>query len=333
MYLITGAAGFIGFHVCEKLLKKNKKVYGIDNIDNYYDPNLKKKRLKILQKYKNFKFLKIDICNKNKVNLIFKKNKFKFVIHLAAQSNVRHSIKFPEKYVDVNMSGFFNILNCAKNNKIKHFIYASTSSVNGADKSFPSKEDFGANHPMQMYAATKRSNELMAHTFSSLFNLPTTGLRFFTVYGPWGRPDMALFKFTKNILENKKIDLFNNGNQTRDFVYIDDVVKCIILSVSKIPRINRKWFLKKPNPKSSYCPYRLINIGSDNPTKLSTFIRLIEMYLGKKSKQKKLLFQKSDIIKTESSSQWCYEILKYKPKIKPTVGIKHFLDWYKNYYQ
>ena len=333
MYLITGAAGFIGFHVCEKLLKKNKKVYGIDNIDNYYDPNLKKKRLKILQKYKNFKFLKIDICNKNKVNLIFKKNKFKFVIHLAAQSNVRHSIKFPEKYVDVNMSGFFNILNCAKNNKIKHFIYASTSSVYGADKSFPSKEDFGANHPMQMYAATKRSNELMAHTFSSLFNLPTTGLRFFTVYGPWGRPDMALFKFTKNILENKKIDLFNNGNQTRDFVYIDDVVECIILSVSKIPRINRKWFLKKPNPKSSYCPYRLINVGSDNPTKLSTFIRLIEMYLGKKSKQKNLPFQKSDIIKTESSSQWCYEILKYKPKIKPTVGIKHFLDWYKNYYQ
>jgi len=229
MYLITGAAGFIGFHTCEKLLKKNKKVYGIDNIDNYYDPNLKKKRLKILQKYKNFKFFKTDICNKNKVNSIFKKNRFKFVIHLAAQSNVRHSIKFPEKYVDVNVSGFFNILNCAKNNKIKHFIYASTSSVYGADKRFPSKEDFGSNHPMQMYAATKRSNELMAHTFSSLFNLPTTGLRFFTAYGPWGRPDMALFKFTKNILENKKIDLFNYGNQTRDFIYIDDIVKCIIL--------------------------------------------------------------------------------------------------------
>ena len=333
MYLITGAAGFIGFHTCEKLLKKNKKVYGIDNIDNYYDPNLKKKRLKILQKYKNFKFFKTDICNKNKVNSIFKKNRFKFVIHLAAQSNVRHSIKFPEKYVDANVSGFFNILNCAKNNKIKHFIYASTSSVYGVDKRFPSKEDFGANHPMQMYAATKRSNELMAHSFSSLFNLPTTGLRFFTVYGPWGRPDMALFKFTKNILKNKKIDLFNYGNHTRDFTYIDDIVKCIILSVSKIPKINKKWFLKKPNPKSSYCPYRLINIGSGNPIKLTTFIRLIEKYLGKKSKKKNLPFQKGDIIKTESSPKWCYEILKYKPKIKPSEGIKYFLDWYKNYYR
>ena len=186
---------------------------------------------------------------------------------------------------------------------------------------------------MQMYAATKRSNELMAHSFSSLFNLPTTGLRFFTVYGPWGRPDMALFKFTKNILKNKKIDLFNYGNQTRDFIYIDDIVKCIILSVSKIPKINKKWFLKKPNPKSSYCPYRLINVGSGNPVKLITFIRLIEKYLGKKSKKKNLPLQKVDIIKTESNPKWCYEVLKYKPKIKPSEGIKYFLDWYKNYYR
>ena len=221
----------------------------------------------------------------------------------------------------------------SKKYNVKNIIYASTSSVYGADKTFPSKEDFGSNHPMQMYAATKRSNELMAHTFSSLFNLPTTGLRFFTVYGPWGRPDMALFTFTKNILSNRKIDIFNYGNQTRDFIYIDDIVKCIILSVSKIPKIDKNWFLKKSNPKSSYCPYRLINIGSGNPTKLSTFIKLIEKYLGKKSKKNNLPFERSDIIKTHSSSEWCYKILKFKPKIKPSEGIKRFLDWYKNYYK
>ena len=333
MYLITGAAGFIGFHTCEKLLKENKKVYGVDNINNYYDPILKKKRLHILKKYKNFKFFKVDIRSKNQLNSIFKKNKIKFVIHLAAQAGVRYSIKFPEKYIDVNVRGFFNVLNSAKNNNIKHFVYASTSSVYGPDKRFPLKEDFGANHPMQIYAATKRSNELMAHSFSSLFNLPTTGLRFFTVYGPWGRPDMALFKFTKNILKNKKIDLFNYGNHTRDFTYIDDIVECIILSVSKIPKRNNKWFLKKPNPKYSYCPYRLINIGGGNPVKLTTFIRLIEKYLGKKSKKKNLPLQKGDIIKTESSTKWCYDVLKYKPKIKPSEGIKYFLDWYKNYYK
>ncbi len=333
MYLITGAAGFIGFHTCEKLLRKNKKVYGIDNIDNYYDPKLKIKRLKILKKYKNFNFFKLDICNKDKVNSIFKNNKFKFIIHLAAQSNVRHSIKFPEKYIDTNINGFFNILNCAKNYKIKHFIYASTSSVYGADIRFPSKEEFGANHPKQMYAATKRSNELMAHTYSSLFDLPTTGLRFFTVYGPWGRPDMALFKFTRNILNNRKIDLFNNGNQTRDLIYIDDVVNCIILAVSKIPKINKKLSLKGLNPKSSYCPYRLINIGSGSPIKLAYFIELIEKYLGKKSKKKKLSFQKSDIVKTQSNNKWFFEILGYKPKIKPREGIKYFLNWYKEYYK
>ena len=185
---------------------------------------------------------------------------------------------------------------------------------------------------MQMYATTKRSNELMAHTFSSLFNLPTTGLRFFTVYGPWGRPDMALFKFTKNILSKKKIELFNHGNQTRDFVYIDDVVNCIILSLSKIPKINKKWFLEKPNTKLSYCPYRLINIGSGNPIKLNKFVKLIETCLGKKSKKKNLPFERSDIIKTEASSKWCYELLNYKPKVKTKEGIKFFLEWYKNYY-
>ncbi len=332
MYLVTGAAGFIGFHTCKKLLMINKKVYGIDNIDNYYDPNLKKKRLDILQNYKNFKFFKIDICNKNKINLFFKKNKFRFVIHLAAQSNVRHSIKFPEKYINTNINGFFNILNCAKKNKIKHFVYASTSSVYGADKRFPSKEEYAANHPMQMYATTKRSNELMAHTFSSLFNLPTTGLRFFTVYGPWGRPDMALFKFTENILSNKKIELFNHGNQTRDLIYIDDIVNCIIRSVSKIPKTNKKWFLKNPIVKSSYCPYRLINIGSGKPIKLNKFIKLIETYLGIKGRKKNLPFEKSDIIKTEASTKWCSEILKYKPKVKPREGIKYFLEWYKKYY-
>ena len=331
--IVTGSAGFIGFSLCMMLLERGDSIIGIDNHNNYYDPKIKESRLQQLTKYSNYQHYRVDLSDQSSLDKIFNDHKPLKVVNLAAQAGVRYSMENPLAYINSNIVGFANTLESCRHHKVEHLVYASSSSVYGANTKMPFSEHDNVNHPLSVYAASKKSNELMAHSYSYLYQLPTTGLRFFTVYGPWGRPDMALFKFTKNILENKKIDLFNNGNQTRDFVYIDDVVECIILSVSKIPRINRKWFLKKPNPKSSYCPYRLINVGSDNPTKLSTFIRLIEMYLGKKSKQKNLPFQKSDIIKTESSSQWCYEILKYKPKIKPTVGIKRFLDWYKNYYQ
>jgi UDP-glucuronate 4-epimerase len=330
--LVTGAAGFIGFHTCLRLLKNNFKVLGIDNLNNYYDVDLKKERIHILNKYKNFIFVKSDITDRASIKKIFNNYNFKKVIHLAAQAGVRYSIKHPEKYIDVNINGFFNIIENSQKKKIKHFIYASTSSVYGFNENYPLKEDFSACHPAQIYAATKRSNELIAHSYSSLFNLPTTGLRFFTVYGPWGRPDMALFKFVSNIISGKKIDLYNKGNHTRDFTYIDDVVDSIFSVINNIPKGNKLWKKKFPNPKFSYCPYRIINVGGSNPIKLKIFIKIIEDYLKIKSKKNYLSLQKGDVVKTQSSITWSKKILNLYPKTKPQTGIKLFLDWYKSYY-
>ena len=330
--LVTGAAGFIGFHTCLRLLKNNFKVLGIDNLDNYYDVDLKKARIRILNKYKNFIFVKSDITDRVSVKKIFNNYNFKKVIHLAAQAGVRYSIKHPEKYIDVNINGFFNIIENSQKKKIKHFIYASTSSVYGFNENYPLKEDFSACHPAQIYAATKRSNELIAHSYSSLFNLPTTGLRFFTVYGPWGRPDMALFKFVTNIISGKKIDLYNKGNHARDFTYIDDVVDSIFSVINNIPKGDKLWRKKFPNPKFSYCPYRIINVGGSNPIKLKIFINIIEDYLKIKSKKNYLSLQKGDVVKTQSSITWSKKILNLYPKTKPQTGIKLFLDWYKSYY-
>ena len=333
MYLVTGSAGFIGFHTCIKLLKQKKTVIGIDNLNDYYDINLKKKRNSILKKFKNYYFFKINICNKKSVNKVFRQNKIKIVIHLAAQAGVRYSIQHPEKYIETNIVGFFNIIDSAKNNHVKHFIFASSSSIYGNVEKFPLSESLSASHPAQIYAATKRSNELIAHSYSSLFNLPTTGLRFFTVYGPWGRPDMALAKFATNIAKNKEIEVFNYGNHSRDFSYIDDVVNIILKSISKVPKINKNWNKKKPNPKNSYCPYRIINVGGNNPIKLSRFIRLIENELKQKAKIKYLPLQKGDVIKTQASPIWCKKILGFIPKTKPSVGIKKFIKWFKEYYK
>ncbi len=332
MYLVTGSAGFIGFHTCLKLLKTNKKVLGIDNLDDYYDVNLKKKRLSILKKQKRFKFLKVDITNKSKIKKIFLNYNINKVIHLAAQAGVRYSLKFPEKYIDVNIKGFFNLIENSNKRKVKHFLYASTSSVYGDNKNYPLKEDYAASHPMSVYAATKRSNELIAHSYSSLYGLPTTGLRFFTVYGPWGRPDMALFKFASKILKNEKIDIYNNGNHERDFTYIDDIINCVLLASKKIPKKDRSYDSKNPNPKLSYCPYRIINIGGNNPVKLNVFIQLIEKNLNKKSRKRYLPLQKGDVIKTQSSLKWTKKLLNYSPTIKPAEGIKLFIDWFKSYY-
>ena len=251
MYLVSGSAGFIGFSICLELLKKKKKVIGIDNLNDYYDIKLKKKRNKILKSFKNYFFHKINIINQSNVNKIFKTYKIDKVIHLAAQAGVRYSIKFPEKYIDTNIKGFFNIIEASKRHNIKHFLYASTSSVYGSLTNFPYKENSSASHPAQIYAATKRSNELIAHSYSSLYKLPTTGLRFFTVYGPWGRPDMALNQFVSNIKKNKTIEVFNYGNHYRDFSYIDDIVKITLSISNKTPKNNYKWNRNKPNTKSS----------------------------------------------------------------------------------
>ena len=328
--LITGVAGFIGFHLANYCLKKKHTVVGIDNLNNYYDVKLKKDRLKILKKFENFKFQFVDISNEKKINIIFKKYKFTTVINLAAQAGVRYSLENPQSYLKSNLIGFFNLINISKEKNIKHFVYASTSSVYGlnSDKTF--KEKNLADHPIQFYAATKRSNELIAHSYSHLYNFPTTGLRFFTVYGPWGRPDMALFKLTKNIMENKKIEVFNHGNHQRDFTYIDDVVKVIYLSALKIPKKTKT----KNDPSCSLsAPFQILNVGGGTKVKLMSFIKEIEKNLKIKSKIKFLPIQKGDVKETSCDVKKIKKYLNYVPKVKYKIGIKKFIEWFKLYYK
>ena len=318
--LITGCAGFIGFHLSKKLLKKsNNIIYGIDSINNYYDINLKKSRLKILSGFKNFKFKKVNINNKKLIKNQFKLNNYDYVIHLAAQAGVRHSIDYPEEYLKVNIDGFFNILDLSKTFKVKHFIYASTSSVYGFSKQFPLREEFNTDRPESFYAATKKSNEVMAYAYSTIYRLPSTGLRFFTVYGNYGRPDMALFKFVKNIINNKSIDIYNRGNHERDFTHVDDVV----LAISK---------LIKMAPKGKV-PYEIYNIGGEKPKKLTDFISIIEKYTNKKSKRVFLPFQKGDVDKTHSSTAKLRKKIRIESKMNINTGIKSFVNWYKSFYK
>ena len=314
--LITGVAGFIGYHLAEKLLKTNNKVYGIDNLNNYYSVKLKKDRLKELKKNKNkLIFYKKDISNKKFIDNLFKKKKFDIVINLAAQAGVRYSISNPDSYIKRNVIGFYNILEASKKFKIKHLIFASTSSVYGNSRSYPLKENLKADQPLQLYAATKLSNELMAHAYSSIFKLRTTGLRFFTVYGPWGRPDMALYIFTKNILQKKYINLFNNGSHVRDFTYVEDIVL----------GINKVIFSKFRNK------FEILNIGNGKAVHLKKYLREIEKNLGIKAKIKRLPLQAGDIIKTHSSIKKINRYYGYKPKISYKKGIKRFVDWFKSY--
>ena len=330
--LITGAAGFIGFHVAKKLLEdNNNKIIGIDNLNSYYDPILKLERLKILKEKKNFFFKKLDIIDKKKLILFLKNKKINFIIHLAAQAGVRHSLKFPEDYINSNILGFFNILQLSKLIKVKHLLFASTSSVYGLNENFPFKENRIADHPIQFYAATKKSNEIMAHSYSYLYNIPITGCRFFTVYGPWGRPDMALYKFTKNILNNKKIEVFNYGNHSRDFTYCDDLAIIIKKLIFKIPKKNKKFNKKKPEPGSSSAPFQILNISSGKQVKLLSFIKEIEKQLGIKAKIKLRTLQTGDIVDTLSSRA---KIEKYIDLPKTTnykQGIENFISWYKSH--
>ena len=316
--LITGTAGFIGFHLSKKLLKDKNTVFGFDNLNNYYDVDIKKDRIKDLKKYKNFNFAKISLSQKDKINKIIKDNNIKFIIHLAAQAGVRYSIENPSSYFKSNLEGFFNILEISKENKIKHLIFASTSSVYGNNSKFPLTENMNTDKPLSFYAATKKSNEIMAYSYSNIYRIPTTALRFFTVYGPFGRPDMSLFKFTKSILSNQKINLFNSGNHTRDFTYVDDIVEGISGIINK--------------PSKELIPYNCFNIGGGKPNKLKLFLKNIENNLNKKAKIKNLPLQLGDVKKTHSSINKLHKYSSYQPKTNIKKGIKNFINWYKKYY-
>ena len=331
--LVTGAVGFIGFHLSKKLILNGHTVIGIDSINNYYDTKIKFDRLKILKNVSNkFIFKKGDISNSSFVEKIFKKFKIDQVVNLAAQAGVRYSIKNPKAYLESNLIGFFHILDCSNRYKVNHLIYASTSSVYGNNSKLPFKESRHADHPIQFYAATKRSNELMAHSYSSLYKLPTTGLRFFTVYGPWGRPDMALFIFTKNILEGKKIDLFNYGNHIRDFTYVDDIVEPILRLINKPINLKNKK-IKLTDPSESPAPFRIYNIGNNDPKKLMQFVRAIEKKLEIKAKINFKPLQKGDVYETYADTSKLLLATKYKSKTNMEKGIGNFVDWFRDYYK
>ncbi len=320
--LITGAAGFIGFFLSKRLLEKNYNVIGIDNLNDYYDVSLKNSRLDILKEFKNFKFNLCDISDKDKVQSIFKNNEIDVVVNLAAQAGVRHSIEKPDDYIESNIVGFFNILEACRNNKISHLLYASSSSVYGMNKKVPfSTEDF-VDNPVSLYAATKKSNELMAFSYSHLYRIPATGLRFFTVYGPFGRPDMAYFKFTKAILENKSIDVYNNGDMLRDFTYIDDIVESIYRLIKK-GRINL----------DDQAPHRVFNIGNNKPVKLGHFIDTIEKELGIEAKKNLLPMQPGDVPMTYADIDPLINEVDFKPETPLDYGINRFINWYKSYYK
>ncbi len=326
--LVTGAAGFIGMHTCEALLKQKKNVIGLDNINNYYDIELKKKRLKELKKYKNFKFYKIDLRDFKKLNNLFKKYKFKFVINLAAQAGVRYSILNPQSYVDNNITGFLNILENCKIFKVKHLLYASSSSVYGANKKIPFSEKDGVNHPISFYAVTKRSNELMAHCYSHLYNLPTTGLRFFTVYGPWGRPDMAMYIFAKAIKNRKKININNYGKMFRDFTYIDDIVKGITNLYNRTPKKTKGKINKNMNADTSAAPFKIYNIGNNKTVKLMDIVKFYEKKLKLKAKKNFRGMQQGDVEKTYANINSLKKISNFKPNTKIDKGLEKFIDWF-----
>jgi UDP-glucuronate 4-epimerase len=330
--LVTGAAGFIGFHLAKRLLDSGCHVAGVDNLNHYYDVKLKEDRLEILASNENFEFHKIDLSDKNGLEKIFGNTSFDVVVNLAAQAGVRYSLTNPGAYVDSNIAGFVNILECCRHNNVKHLVFASSSSVYGANTKMPFSVHDNVDHPVSLYAASKKSNELMAHTYSHLFQLPCTGLRFFTVYGPWGRPDMALFLFTKAILAGKPIKVFNHGKMKRDFTYIDDIVEGVVRVMNRLPEPNQKWSGDAPDPGSSYAPYKLYNIGNNNPVELMEFIAAIENILGKKAEKEFLDLQPGDVPATYADIDDLIKDVGFKPATTIETGIARFLSWYKDYY-
>lgn len=330
--LVTGTAGFIGSHLAKKLIKQGHEVIGIDNINDYYDVTIKEDRLKSVGT-KNFTFYKINLEDESAMDEIFENEKPQVVINLAAQAGVRYSLENPRAYIDSNIVGFTNILECSRHHKVDHLIYASSSSVYGANTSKPFSTSDNIDHPLSLYAATKKSNELMAHTYSHLYNLPTTGLRFFTVYGPWGRPDMALFKFTKAIVNDEEIDVYNHGNMMRDFTYVDDIVEAISRLVKKPAQPNPEWSGAKPDPSSSYAPYKIYNIGNNSPVRLMEFVEAIENKLGKKAKKNYMDLQPGDVPETYANVDDLFKNIDFKPETTIQDGVNKFVDWYLDYYE
>ena len=330
--LVTGAAGFIGAALSLRLLERGDEVVGIDNINDYYDINLKLARLERLKVYEKFKFIKIDISDRKAIEDLFIKEQFQRVMHLAGQAGVRYSITNPHAYIDSNIVGFMNILEGCRHNGVEHLAYASSSSVYGANTHMPFSVHDNVDHPVSLYAASKKANELMAHTYSHLYKLPTTGLRFFTVYGPWGRPDMSPMIFTRKILQGKPINVFNYGNHRRDFTYIDDIVEGVIRVIDKSATANESWTGEAPDPSSSLAPYRVYNIGNNNPVHLLTFIETLEICLNKKAIKNLLPLQPGDVPDTYADVSELVNDFGYKPETKLETGIGHFVDWYKTFY-
>lgn len=329
--LVTGAAGFIGFHVTRKLLDAGHAVVGLDNLNPYYDVRLKEARLQRLRS-ENFEFVKANLADAATMADLFRQHQFGQVVHLAAQAGVRYSLQDPFAYTDSNITGFLTILEGCRHNDVKHLVFASSSSVYGANTKLPFSEHDSVDHPVSLYAATKKANELMAHTYASLYGLACTGLRFFTVYGPWGRPDMALFTFTKSILEGKPIAVYNEGRMIRDFTYIDDVVESVVRIVQRVPPSNPEWNRQTPDPATSYAPYRIYNIGNHQPVELMRYIEILEQCLGKKAEKKFLPIQPGDVPATMADISDLSEAVGFKPTTPVEVGIARFVEWYRSYY-
>jgi UDP-glucuronate 4-epimerase len=336
--LVTGAAGFIGFHTAQRLLERGDEVIGFDNVNDYYDPSLKEARLRVLEDVSKrsgggFVFQRANIADAQSVKACFAAHRFDRVIHLAAQAGVRYSLENPQAYVESNLVGFTNILEGCRHSGVAHLTYASTSSVYGANTCMPFSEHHGVDHPLQFYAATKRANELMAHSYSHLFHLPTTGLRFFTVYGPWGRPDMALFLFTRKILEGSSIPVFNFGNHTRDFTFVADIVEGVLRASDQVAGVNPNWDAMQPDPATSNAPFRIFNIGNNQPVKLTAYIEALEHALGKKAILELLPLQAGDVPDTYANVDELAQATGYRPRTSVQQGVASFVEWYRSYFR
>jgi UDP-glucuronate 4-epimerase len=331
--LVTGAAGFIGFHVAQCLLSEGCAVVGLDSINDYYDPKLKEARLEILKRQPNFVFAKLDLADREATKLLFARHRFPTVIHLAAQAGVRYSLQNPHAYADANIEGFLNVLEGCRHNDCKHLLFASSSSVYGANTKLPFSVQDNVDHPISLYAASKKANELMAHAYSHLYEIPATGLRFFTVYGPWGRPDMAMYIFAKAILEGKPIRLFNHGNMQRDFTYIEDVVRALVQLIDHPPKANPGWLGDRPDPATSAAPWRIYNIGNNRPEELSHVVALLEKEFGRTAKKEKLPMQPGDVPATYADIEDLASKIGFKPATTIEDGIKKFAEWFREYHK
>lgn len=331
-YLVTGAAGFIGSHVCQQLLAQGHQVFGIDNLNNYYDVSLKQARLTPLMEQAGFQFAQIDVSDRQAMADLFQRGQFQRVIHLAAQAGVRYSLDNPMAYADSNLTGFVTVLEGCRHHHIQHLVFASSSSVYGLNAKMPFSTTDDVDHPVSLYAATKKSNELMAHAYAHLYGLPVTGLRFFTVYGPWGRPDMALFKFTRAMLDGQAIDVYNQGNLSRDFTYVDDIVEGVLRIADHVPQPDPAWNPAQGTPRDSSAPYRIYNIGNGSPVKLLDFIQALEQALGITAKKNMLPMQAGDVYATWADTADLFAAVGYKPAMSVEEGVRRFVDWYQHYY-